>query len=293
MNKLSRETRVQILHMLVEGMAMRAASRISGTSITTVAKLLVQAGKVCADWHDKNVRGVNARRVQCDEIWSFCYAKEKNVPRAEAAPEGAGNVWTWTGLDSDSKLIVSWLVGGCDGQYALEFMDDLRSRLADRVQLTTDGHNVYLEPVEGAFGSDVDYAQLIKIYGTPPVQEQRRYSPATCIDTKRRVIVGDPNDDHISTSHVERQNLTMRMSMRRFTRLTNAFSKKLENHCHAMALHVVHYNWIYHTTSKKTPAEAAGLMDRQYDLGWLVDMIEAPEPKPGPRGPYKKRKQAA
>lgn len=294
MNKLSREKRTQILHLLVEGMSMRAASRISGASITTVAKLLVDAGKACAEYHDKHVKNVPARRVQADEIWSFCYSKEKNAPYAEKPIDKAGDVWTWTGIDADSKLIISWTVGGRDSSYALELMDDLRKRLANRVQLTTDGHKAYLEAVEGAFGGDVDYAQLIKLYGSPPVEEQRRYSPATCIGTERNIIVGDPDDADISTSYVERQNLTMRMSMRRFTRLTNAFSKKLENHCHSLALYFTYYNFCrVHTSLKRTPAEAAGLADREYDLGWIVDLIAARAPKLGPRGPYKPRENSS
>lgn len=294
MNKLSREKRAQILHLLVEGMSMRAASRISGAAMDTVVKLLVDAGKACAEYHDKHVKDVQARRVQCDEIWSFCYSIEKNAPYAEKPIDKAGDVWTWTGIDADSKLMISWAVGGWDGSYALELMDDLRKRLANRVQLTTDGHKAYLEAVEGAFGGNVDYAQLIKLYGSPPVEGARRYSPAHCIGTERNIIVGDPEDADISTSYVERQNLTMRMSMRRFTRLTNAFSKKLENHCHAIALHVTHYNFCHrHATLKQTPAQAAGLADRQYGLEWIVDLIDERSPKPGPRGPYKPRKNSS
>lgn len=293
MNKLSREKRAQILHMLVEGMSMRATSRIAGVAIDTVVKLMVDAGKACAEYHDKHVKDVRARRVQADEIWSFCYAKEKNAPYAEKAIDKAGDVWTWTGLDADSKLIISWTVGGRDGSYALELMDDLRKRLANRVQLTTDGHRAYLEAVEGAFGGDVDYAQLIKLYGSPPVEEQRRYSPAHCVGTERNIIVGNPDEADISTSYIERQNLTMRMSMRRFTRLTNAFSKKLENHCHSLALYFTFYNFCRAHKSLKgqTPAEAAGLADRRYDLGWIVDLIEARTPKPNRPKTYKRRQR--
>ena len=291
MNVLSRGKRTQILHMLVEGMSMRAASRISGASITTVAKLQVDAGKVCAEHHDKHVKEVPARRVQADEIWSFCYAKEKNAPYAEKSIDKAGDVWTWTGIDADSKLIISWTVGGRDGSYALELMDDLRKRLANRVQLTTDGHKAYLEAVEGAFGGNVDYARLIKLYGSPSEKEQRRYSQAECVGTERHIVVGDPEDADISTSYVERQNLTMRMSMRRFTRLTNAFSKKLENHCHSLALYFTYYNWIRAHSSLKgqTPAQAAGLADRAYGLDWIVDLIDAKAGPPKKRGPYTPR----
>ncbi|MEQ8328676.1 MAG: IS1 family transposase [Parvibaculum sp.] len=289
MNKLPLHTRVQILNMLVEGSSMRSISRVAGVSINTVTKLLVDAGEACAAYHDEHVRNVKASRVQCDEIWSFTYAKAKNVAKAKAAPEVAGDVWTWTGLDADSKMIVSWLVGGRDGSYAMEFMDDLAKRLANRVQLTTDGHRAYLEAVEGAFGDDVDYAQLVKLYGAAPESAKGRYSPAECIGARKERVTGNPDRDHVSTSYVERQNLTMRMSMRRFTRLTNGFSKKVENHCHALALYFVHYNFCrLHKSLKVTPAMAAGVSDTLHDMEWVVGLIDARAPKPGPRGPYKK-----
>ncbi len=268
---------------------MRSISRVAGVSINTVTKLLVDAGEACAAYHDEHVRNVKASRVQCDEIWSFTYAKAKNVAKAKAAPEVAGDVWTWTGLDADSKMIVSWLVGGRDGSYAMEFMDDLAKRLANRVQLTTDGHRAYLEAVEGAFGDDVDYAQLVKLYGAAPESAKGRYSPAECIGARKERVTGNPDRDHVSTSYVERQNLTMRMSMRRFTRLTNGFSKKVENHCHALALYFVHYNFCrLHKSLKVTPAMAAGVSDTLHDMEWVVGLIDARAPKPGPRGPYKK-----
>lgn len=290
MNKLPLSKRTQILSMLVEGMSMRAVSRIADVSINTVTKLLVDAGTACAKYHDEHVREVNAARVQCDEIWSFCYAKKKNVPTAVAAPEGAGDVWTWTALDADSKLIISYLVGGRDSDYAIEFMDDVRARLTNRVQLTTDGHKAYLDAVEGAFGGDVDYAQLVKLYGASPESAKGRYSPAQCTGAIKKPVNGKPDYESISTSHVERQNLTMRMCMRRFTRLTNGFSKKLENHIHMLSLYFVHYNFCrIHKTLKVTPAMEAGLSDTVYDMEWIVGLIDANQPAPKKRGPYKKR----
>lgn len=267
---------------------MRSISRVVDVSFNTVAKLLADAGAACAAYHEATVHDVSAKRVQCDEIWSFCYAKQKNVKAAKSAPEGAGDVWTWTALDADSKLIVSWLVGGRDAQYANEFMSDVASRLSNRVQLTTDGHIPYLEAVEGAFGADVDFAQLVKIYGKAPDAE-KRYSPPVCVGAKKDVFTGKPDKRHVSTSYVERQNLTMRMSMRRFTRLTNAFSKRVENHCHALALYFVWYNFVrIHKSLKVTPAMAAGVSDTLHDMEWIVSLIDARAPKPGPRGPYKK-----
>jgi len=290
MNKLPVKTRAQILHMLCEGSSMRSISRMTGVSINTVSKLLVDAGEACAAFHDEAVRGVKAKRVQCDEIWSFTYAKQKNVKTAKAAPEQAGDTWTWTALDADSKLIVSYLVGGRDGEYAMAFMDDVASRLANRVQMTTDGHKAYLEAVEGAFGCDVDYAQLVKIYGEAPESAKGRYSPADCTGIKKNKIEGEPDEEFISTSYVERQNLTMRMHMRRFTRLTNAFSKKFENHAHMVALYTVFYNFCkIHKSLRVTPAIEAGISDTVRDFDWIVELIDARAPKPGPRGPYKKR----
>lgn len=279
MNKLHLSKRVQILTMLVEGSSMRSISRVVGVSINTVTKLLVDAGRACAAFHDETVRGVKASRIQCDEIWSFCYSKKKNVPEHKQGE--AGDVWTWSALDSDSKLIVTWLVGGRDSQYAIEFMDDLRSRLANRVQLTTDGHKAYLEAVEGAFGGDVDYAMLVKLYGeTGETSPERKYSPGVCNGARKTTIEGNPEKEAISTSHVERHNLTMRMSMRRFTRLTNAFSKKIENHCHALALYFVYYNFVrVHKSLRVSPAMQAGLTSELMTMEDVVVIIDEYERK--------------
>ena len=268
---------------------MRAVGRVADVSINTVKKLLIQAGQAAATYHDQHVRNVSAKRVQYDEIWSYIYAKQKNVPKAKAAPEGAGDVWTWTAIDAESKLIVSYLIGGRDGGYAAEFMADVADRLATRVQLTTDGHKAYLEAVEDALGCKVDYAQLIKLYGAP-AEPEKRYSPAEYIGIRQTVVTGDPDPDHISTSYVERQNLSMRMGMRRFTRLTNAFSKKIEHHFYLIALYFLHYNFCrIHQTLKTSPAMAAGIDSTLHDMEWIVGLIEAREPQPGPRGPYKKQ----
>lgn len=291
MNKLAPEKRVQVLSLLCEGSSMRSISRVVDVSINTVAKLLVDSGRACAGFHDEAVRNVKARRVQVDEIWSFTYAKQKNLPTAKAAPVDAGDTWTWTAIEAETKLIISWLVGGRDSDYAMAFMDDLRSRLANRVQLTSDGHKAYLEAVEGAFGGDIDYAQLVKLYGSVPESAKGRYSPAECIGARKERIEGSPDPAHISTSYAERQNLTMRMHMRRFTRLTNAFSKKFENHMHMVALYTVWYNYVKQHKSLKglSPAMAAGLSDTLWSMTNLAEMVDAGQPKPGPRGPYKKQ----
>ena len=289
MRKLPTAKRAMILNMLVEGTSMRAVSRMTGVSINTVSKLLVDAGEACAAYHDETVRDVNAKRVQCDEIWSFCYAKAKNVAKAKAAPEDAGDVWTWTALDADSKLIVSYLVGGRDGSYAMAFMDDVAARLASRVQMTTDGHKAYLEAVEGAFGADVDYAQLVKLYGDAPDGAKGRYSPAECTGTRKTRVEGDPDIAHVSTSYVERMNLNIRMGNRRFTHLTNAFSKKVDNHLHMLSLYFVHYNFCrIHKSLRVTPAIEAGISDTVRDCEWIVGLIDARSPKPNRPATYKK-----
>lgn len=274
MRQLKRDKRVQVLHLLVEGNSLRAAARLADVAFNTVAKLFVDAGQACADYQDRALRNLSCKRLQLDEIWSFVYAKAKNVPAARSPPPGAGDVWTWMAIDADTKLVPSWHIGTRDGYVAEVFVRDIASRLASRVQITTDGHRPYLEAVESAFGADVDYAMLQKIYGPSP-EGQRRYSPAECIGIQERVIEGNPDPAHISTSYVERQNLTMRMSIRRFTRLTNAFSKKLENHAHSVALHYMHYNFVrIHKTLRITPAMAAGVTDRVWDVKDIVTVLE-------------------
>lgn len=294
MNKLDTQARSRILHMLCEGQSIRAITRVMGTSKNTVAKLLSDAGEVCAQYQDQALRNLTSKRVQVDEIWSFTYAKQKNVATAKAAPEGAGDTWTWTAIDADTKLVMSWLVGGRDSEYAMAFMDDLSRRLANRVQLTSDGHRAYLEAVEGAFGGDIDYAMLVKIYGTSPDSAKGRYSPAECTGARKEKIEGNPDPKHVSTSFAERQNLTMRMHMRRFTRLTNGFSKKVEAHANAVALHFMYYNFVrIHASLRMTPAMAAGVTDELWEIADIVALVEAKEAeKPMVRGPYRKREIA-
>jgi IS1 family transposase len=280
MNKLTIAKRAKILSLLVEGSSMRSVSRVEDVSINTVAKLLADAGEACAAFHDEAVRGVKSKRVQCDEIWSFVYAKKRTVPTAKAAPDGAGDAWTWTALDADTKLLVSFLVANRDAPSAHSFMQDVASRLANQVQLTTDANKVYLDAVEGAFGGDVDYAKLIKIYGDGPACAGR-YSPAECKGIVKKRMMGNPDPKHISTSYVERANLTMRMSMRRFTRLTNAFSKKLDSHIDMVALYTVWYNFVrMHKTLKCTPAMAANLSKTLWSMEDVVALIDARAVKP-------------
>ena len=291
MNKLSSSDRARVLHLLCEGMSIRAITRTTGIHKVTVARLLNGAGRALAAYQDQAFRDLETRRVQVDEIWSFTYAKQKNVANAKAAPEGAGDTWTWTAIDADSKLVMSWLVGGRDADYAYAFIDDVYRRPANRVQLTSDGHNAYTNAVRDIFGIDVDYAQLVKQYGEAPgAKDERRYSPAICKGAKKIRIEGRPDPLHVSTSYVERQNLTMRMHMRRFTRLTNGFSKKVENHANAVALHFAYYNFVrIHKTLRMTPAMAAGVSDRLWEMADLVAIVEAAEEAPKKRGPYKKR----
>ena len=290
MNKLDTKTRKLIIRCLVEGQSIRATARTADVSKNTVAKLMIDAGKACADYQDKVLRDLPCERIQVDEIWAFIYAKEKNVARAKAAPADAGDVWTWTAICADTKIVPSWRVGDRSGETAIDFMDDLRSRLANRVQLTSDGHRAYLEAVEGAFGGDVDYAQLVKLYGEAP-EAQRRYSPAACVGARKRRVEGNPVLAHVSTSYVERNNLTMRMSMRRFTRLTNAFSKKIENHTHSVALHFMYYNFCRQHKSLDgiSPAMAAGVTDRLWDIEDIVRLVDEAAAKPQRPAAYRKQ----
>ena len=298
MNRLSRERRTNILRQLVEGVSLRSVTRIADCSINTATKLLVDAGRACAEFHDKHVRDLRlTRRIQVDEIWSFVYAKQKNVPYlSKKAPPEAGDAWTWTALDADNKLMVSWLIGPRDSGSAYNLMLDLSERLVNRIQLTTDGLQAYLPAVEDVFGADVDFAQLVKLYGpgkdTDEATTSARYSPPTCHGTRVTRVTGAPNPKHINTSYVERSNLTIRMGIRRFTRLTNAFSKKLENHCHHVALMLTYYNFCrIHKTLQVTPAQAAGVTSELRDVDWIADLVQARDPKPAKRGPYRKRRK--
>ena len=275
MNKVSTDRRAAVIGALVEGNSIRATCRMTGTAKGTVARLLATVGDACARYQNDVLKELVCRRLQVDEIWSFCYAKEKNVPGNRRGQFGYGDVWTWTALDSDSKLVPVWLVGGRDAGDAYEFLSDLRTRLTNRVQLTTDGHRAYLSAVEDTFGADIDYAMLIKLYGTPQ-EPEKRYSPAQCIGVDTRVVQGNPDPAHISTSYVERHNLTMRMSMRRFTRLTNTFSKKMANHEAAIALHFMWYNFgRVHGTIKTTPANAAGVDSHRWTLREIAELAES------------------
>jgi IS1 family transposase len=272
MNRLSREKQTQIVAALVEGNSINSTVRMTGVSKVTILKLIKDLGNACAGYHNRTMRNLKCRRIQCDEIWQFCYAKEKNLPEEKRGKFGYGDVWTWVAIDADTKLVPSFMLGYRDARSARVFINDLASRLASRVQLTTDGHIAYLQAVEEAFGCDVDYAMLIKIYGS--TQEETRYSPAECIDCVVKPIMGNPDFDRISTSHVERQNLTMRMCMRRFTRLTNGFSKKIENHSYALAIHYMHYNFCrVHKTLRVTPAMEAGLTNHVWTIEEMLDKV--------------------
>lgn len=290
MRRLDKATRVLVAKLLVEGNSIRSTARIAGISKNTVTKLLVDLGRICSTYQDQALRGLTCKRVQLDEIWSFCYSKQKNVPDDKRGLFGYGDVWTWTAIDADTKLVVSWMVGDRDGHTASVFVRDLADRLDGRVQLTTDGHKPYLAAIEGAFGADIDYAMLIKLYGNEGSNKhaETRYSPAACTGTDKNVITGNPDPAHVSTSYVERLNLTTRMCVRRFTRLTNAFSKKVENHACAVALHFFHYNFIrIHKTLRVTPAMAAGVTERLWEVDDLIQMLideeDAEEEQKGPR----------
>lgn len=275
MNKLDREARSKILHLLCEGNSIRAIERLTGASKHTITRLLIDAGRSCGEYQDRALRNLKCQRVQLDEIWSFVYAKNDNVKRAKSAPANAGDAWTWTAICADTKLLISTLVGRRDTDYALYFVDDLKKRLAHRVQVTSDGHRPYLIAMDTVFGDDADYAMLVKTYGAD-LQTEKRYSPAKFLSSRKTKISGDPDPKHISTSFAERQNLTMRMQMRRFTRLTNAFSKKIENLAYQVALHQMFYNFVrVHQTLRMTPAMAAGVTDRLWEIGDIVAVIEA------------------
>lgn len=273
MNKLTTQKRVQVVSALVEGMSIRAVVRMTGVSKNTVVKLIEDLGNACAIYQDKVFRNLNLNRIECDEIWSFCYSKAKNVPADKEGEFGYGDVYTWVAIDAETKLVPSWYIGRRDGHCAYEFIKDLSERLAHRVQLTTDGHKAYLSAIEEVFGSEIDYAMLIKVYGGE--QSEVRYSPAECLGTKKEQIVGNPDRDLVSTSYVERQNLTMRMCMRRFTRLTNGFSKKIENHIHAIAIHYMHYNFVrMHQSLRCTPAMAAGVSKTLWSVEDMVNLLD-------------------
>ena len=287
MNALSLEKRVQVIASLVEGNSIRATVRMTGVAKNTVVNLLVDLGQACLEYQDKTLRNLPCKRIQCDEIWSFCYPKDKNVPEDKRSTFGYGDVWTWVAIDADIKLVASFAVGRRSLQTAKSFMDDLAGRLANRVQLTTDGHRAYLQAVEDSFGANIDYAMLVNLYGSDR-ETEARYSPAECIGTREIGVAGRPDPKHISTSYVERQNLTMRMSMRRFTRLTNGFSKKVDNHFWAIALHYMFYNFCrVHQTLRVTPAMEAGIADHIWTIEEIVALLA--EPKFEARGPYKKR----
>jgi IS1 family transposase/lambda repressor-like predicted transcriptional regulator len=277
MNKLPINKRIAIISALVEGCSLRSTSRMVGVSINTVTKLLVDVGTVCAQYQHRVMRNLNCQRLQIDEIWAFCYCKEKNVPAREHDTFGIGDVWTFAAIDADTKLVPSWMHGNRSYCDAKAFVQDVAERLAHRVQITTDGHRMYLDAMQAGFGADVDYAMLIKHFGNQGTNHDpaTRYSPGECCGTEKHVVTGNPDEDHISTAYIERQNLSMRMGMRRFTRLTNAFSKKLENLCHAVALYFMHYNFVRkHMTLKTTPALQAGIADHQWTLEEIVNLAE-------------------
>jgi IS1 family transposase len=276
MNKLSLERKAQIIKVLCEGNSIRSTARITDTAINTVIKLLREVGAACMEYQDKTMRNLTCSKLQIDEIWSFCYSKADHVPAEKQGQFGYGDVWTFTAIDADTKLVPAWLASRRDAESASIFIADLKERLSNRVQITTDGHKAYLTAMEKAFGSEVDYAMLVKLYGAEPITE-KRYSPSECLGAEKHIIQGKPDLKEVSTSYVERQNLTMRMSMRRFTRLTNGFSKKLENHIYALALYFMHYNFarVHKTLANpypKTPAMAAGISDHIWSIEEIVKL---------------------
>ena len=274
MNRLDNETRARVLSAIVEGVGINATCRMTGVAKNTVLKLLRDVGVACDKYHNEHVRNLKSKRVQCDEVWSFVYAKQKNVPQNKRT-FGIGDVWTWTALDADSKLMISYLMGLRDAGYAFELMQDVASRLSNRVQLTTDGFRPYLEAVENTFGTEIDYAQLVKIYGSEQLIGETRYSPAKCLGARQTTIMGNPDEDHISTSYIERSNLTLRLMNRRFTRLTLGFSKKIENHIHALSLFALHYNFCkIHKTLRVTPAMEAGLTNHVWKIEEIINLLE-------------------
>jgi IS1 family transposase len=292
MKQLDNKRRAQVIATLVEGNSIRATARMTDVARNTVLKLLVDLGEACADYQDKAFRNLNCNRIECDEIWSFVGAKNKNATQEQKEALNWGDVWTWVALDADTKLVPCWLVGPRNAGAAYEFISDLASRLKNRIQLTTDGHKAYIEAVEAHFGSEIDYAMLVKIYGPTSKKDETRYSPAECIGAEKRWIAGNPLKELVSTSYVERQNLTMRMSMRRFTRLTNGFSKKIENHAHAIALHYMYYNFCrIHKSLRCTPAMAAGVTTKLWEISDIIKVLEAYLPPPKKRGSYKKKEK--
>lgn len=274
MNKLPPEKRAQLLGMMAEGVSLRSITRLTGVSRTTTLKLLVDAGNAFSDYQDKALRNLPCKRVQVDELWSFVGMKARNVPKERRGEYGVGDVWTWTAIDADTKLMPSWFVGNRDAEHARAFLADLASRMAGRIQLTSDGFRAYPEAVRDTFLDEIDYAQLVKIYGESP-EAEKRYSPAECIGCESKRITGKPDPKHISTSFVERQNLNIRMGLRRFTRLTNAFSKKFENHVYGLAIYFMYYNFVrIHQTTRVTPAMAAGVTNKLWELSDMVRIVE-------------------
>ncbi len=274
MNRLSIEDRAKVINCLIEGCSLRSTVRLTGVAKKTVSRILVETGKACAEYHDKIMRNLNCKVLQVDEVWSFTYCKQANIPEHLRGQDGVGDTWTWIAIDADTKLIPSWHIGLRDATAAYAFINDLKDRLANRVQLTSDGHRPYLQAVEDAFGSEIDFSMLIKMYGRETGKGETRYSPPVCIGARRRKVIGNPNRDLISTSYVERQNLTLRMTNRRFTRLTNAFSKKLENHKHMMAIYTMNYNFCrIHQTLRVTPAIESGVANHVWTLEEIAALM--------------------